>query len=238
MVDFVTDQNQIVTFREIGHTLQFFARPNSPTRIVRRAEDQHGFMPVHLRVPGVEIHFVAAIVVGQFAFHNLAARSRNHARKSVVDRCHQNDTVPGLREGVDANGRTIHQPMRGENLGRGDFPAMAVFHPPANRVFVRRFIAVIAIDALILHFGDRIRHTLRRAEIHISDPHRNAIVRWHAIDRLHHVPFHGMGAKAIDDFVEIHGGPHSNCCPARYPKAQRVQEPLQRSRAWPMSALC
>ena len=168
-------------------------------------EHQHRLVARHLRVIGIKIERILAAFYRHFAFDHLPPCGGDHTRKGVVNRCEQDNSVPGLGEGVDTHRGSVNQAVRGENpLGR-DFPAVSILHPPLDGTQIFAVIAEVAIDTMVQHILQRGLNHLRRAEIHIRNPHGNARIRGDAVDRLHLVPFRAMGATPVDDFVKAHG---------------------------------
>jgi hypothetical protein len=76
--------------------------------------------------------------------------------------------------------------------------------PPADRVEIGAVIAEIAVDAVIHQALKRLVHHVGRAEVHVRDPHRDAVLGRDAATCLHPVPLAAMGAPPLDNFVEIH----------------------------------
>ena len=95
--------------------------------------------------------------------------------------------------------------MGGENTAAGYLPAVTVFHPPGNRVEIFAVIAKIAVYPMLCKPGQTVCHRLWRTKIHIRHPHCQTIVGRHAIERLHHIPFGGVGVAAVNLGVKGHG---------------------------------
>ena len=81
-------------------------------------------------------------------------------------------------------------------------PVVAGLHPPADRLFVGSLIAVVAVDAVVMHRRQRVRDACGRFEVHIRDPHRQTILRGDAIKALHRIPLRAACAHTIDDGIE------------------------------------
>ena len=96
--------------------------------------------------------------------------------------------------------------MRGKDCIGIDLPAVAVLHPPLNCREVFAIVAEIPVYAVVNLSLQRILYHLRRAEIHVSHPHRDAALGGHAIDRFHLIPFRAMRPAPLDDLVKIHVG--------------------------------
>ena len=214
MVNFVTDQHQIVAFGKGGDGAEFGAGPDPATGVVRRTEDDHRLAPGHLRVIGVEIHLVPAIHPDQRAFHHRAPCCFDHPGKSVIDRGEQHHPIAGGGEGIDTKCRAVDQPMGGEDRRRIDRPAVPFGHPPDDRGLVFSVIAKIAIDAMRRHRLQRMLNGGGGSEIHIGNPHGDAVHGRHAAERLHVVPFVAMGAAPVDRVVKAHA---DLLCGPRYP---------------------
>jgi hypothetical protein len=203
-VDLVGHEDQVVIDAEVGHRAQFVRGPDPPAGIVRRAEDQHLLASCEAALPGGEVHLCQAIDIGQRQFHNLAPRGFDDAREGVVNRGHQDHPVARPGEAVDAQRGAVHQAMGGEDPVRLHLPAVPRRHPPADRVQIFAVVAEIAVDPVVQHLLQCVLNHLRRAELHVRDPHGEAIVRLQAVKRFQHVPLAAMGPGTGDGSIEGH----------------------------------
>ena len=204
VMDLVRDQDQVVAPGEIGDLAQFRGGPDPTAGVVRRTEDHHLFAPGHLRVPCGDVERIAPAVPRQTAFDDLAPSGFDDAGEGVVDRRHQDDAVAGLREGLDTDAGAVDKTVSCKDPLRRDLPAMAGFHPPADRVEIGAVIAEIAVDPVAQLRLDRVLDAGRGAKVHVGDPHGNAVLRIDPVKGLHLVPFRTMGSHAVDDVVKTH----------------------------------
>ena len=77
-------------------------------------------------------------------------------------------------------------------------------HPPCDRVLGSAVVAEVAVDPMVNQSAQCLFSSLRRSEVHVRDPHGDALGGRNAEKAFHHVPFHAVGAAAVDDLVEIH----------------------------------
>ena len=102
VVNLVRHQDQIVALTKRRDAPQLGQSPDAPARIVRRAEDHHGFTPGHRRIPGREIHFVTIVHIGEPAFGDAASRGFDDTCKGMINRSGQDNRIAGDGKGIDA----------------------------------------------------------------------------------------------------------------------------------------
>mmetsp|Transcript_28333 Transcript_28333/g.52864 ORF Transcript_28333/g.52864 Transcript_28333/m.52864 type:complete len:276 (+) Transcript_28333:1285-2112(+) len=204
VVNLVRDHDQVVAFGKGGNGSQFAPAPDTAARIVWRTQDQHPLGPVHLGIIGVKIQLIAAVRQGHLAFHHAPPIGFDDLGKGMVAGREQNDAIAGLGKGVDAHRSAVDQAMGGKDRVGIHAPAVTLGHPPLDRRRVCAVIAEIANDAVIRLALHRVQHPLRRAEIHIGDPHGQPAIPRHTVDLFHPIPFHAMAAPALDHLVKAH----------------------------------
>ena len=216
LVDLVRDQDQVVLLGEAGDGGDLVPGPDPAARIVGRAEDDHAdAAPGDRGAGGVEVDPVQPVLDRHRRLDHPALVRADHAGEGVVDRGEQQDAVAGGGEGVerDRDGRDDAR-RRKDPVGL-DRPAVARRHPARDRAPPRPVVAHVAEDAVVDVVAKRLQHAVRRAEIAVGDPHRQAVVGIDVIDLAHHVPLRGQRAATVHQPVEIHSVPRLPILPAR-----------------------
>ena len=125
VVDFIGDHIDLMAQTDIRDLLKLFLIPDTAARVVGRAEDQHfDVLLSDLVLHFLKINMETAVLSGfQAVLHYLSVVGHKYILKGMIDRLHDHDAVPLLRQSAHSRGNGA------DNTGDADHPLL--FHIPA-----------------------------------------------------------------------------------------------------------
>ena len=196
----VTYYKNILLCTDMRHLLQRFPAPTDAGRVVRIAEYHH-LAPLNVLTQTVEVHLKGCRTLPERGHHNLTLVGLGHQMEWMINRFLYENLVPLLRKPEQREEYTRHNTGDIAYLLWAHVKSILMSVPFTDGVEVGLVGAGIAENALLQAALNGVHHKRRRAEIHVSDPHRYDIST--SADILEVLQLVTVCALAGNDFIEI-----------------------------------
>ena len=172
-VDLVRDDHQVVAHADGCQSLQCLLGPHDARGVVRIGEDEQLATIVDDGFQLLKIHLIHTVNQPQRVGDHLTLHAFGHKAEGMIDGRLNDDTVTGLCEVIDHEGKALDNPRDVRDPFPADVPPMQVVHPANDGVVVRRRRKRIPEHRVLAASAQRIEDEVRRSEVHVSHP------KWH-----------------------------------------------------------
>lgn len=197
-VDLVADDTYMVFPTDIEHPGQFLLRPHTTTGIMGIAEEKYGDLVVgSLPLEILEVDLISVTITFQLVLHDLTTLVADTGEEAVVGRRLQQYFLAGEGEGLDGTAHSGDDTGGIEDPVTLDLPVMASLEPADDSIVIAVGHEGIAEDGMFHTGFQSLGDGGTDFKVHVSDPERDDVILFRQ------VPFVGVGASAVHDFIEV-----------------------------------
>lgn len=136
----------------------------------------------------IQIKLITVADPAERTFRHDPSRCGDLASELMIDRRKDHDRVARIAPDINAKRDRVAKSLRRQNPVGFDPPAMAVPHPPRNRVIVVTIVREVAEDTVLGGLAHDIAHARGRAIVQIRRPHAETILGRDPKERFHSIP--------------------------------------------------